>query len=145
MANQGEELIQFKSFEETLVVLATLMTAAIAFRLFKTTLLTAVLIGALAAAAVAYATFFEFTLAGDTITYRNRFRQLSFPLSYVEKVGMRTFWTGLPGHTFMFTMRRPPAPMNGYFLRTGLVSWPSATDWVEAVNKAARSQTPNPK
>jgi hypothetical protein len=133
-------LIQFKSCEETLALLAAVVVAAIAVKLFKATFTTAAVIGVLAAAGVVWVTFFEFTLANDTITYRNRFRQISFPLSHVKTVGMNTFWMGLPGHTFMFVLRRPPADTNGYFLRTGLSSWPSASDWVDAVNSAIQSK-----
>ena len=98
--------------------------------------MTGAAIGTLAAAGVAYITFFEFTLTRDGIIYRNRFRQIEFPLSHVKSVSMGTFWAGLPGHTFMLIMRRPPADINGYFLRTGLSSWPSAGNWVNAVNSA---------
>jgi hypothetical protein len=119
---------------------AALAMAAMAYKLFRASLLTSALIGGLSAIVVAYVTFFEFTLQDGIIAYRSRFRQTSFPLSWVESVGMRTFWAGLPGHTFTFLMRSPPAPVNGYFLRTGLVSWPSATRWVETVNLAIRQQ-----
>jgi hypothetical protein len=142
---RGKELVQFVSFEETLCVLAALAAAAIAFWLFKATVFTSALMGALAAVVVAYVTFFEFTLAHDVVSYRNRFREIEFPLSYVRNVGMQTFWGGLPGHTFMFVMHSPPAPVNGYFARTGLVSWPSATRWVEAVNAAIQSKAANTK
>jgi len=133
-------VVQFKSFEETLALAAALIVAAIAYKLFKASVLTATIVGALSAAAVAYITFFEFTLQNNVITYRNRFRETSFPLSYVERVGMDTFWAGLPGHKFMFRLRRPPAPVNGYFFRTGLVSWPSASNWVDAVNTAIQRE-----
>jgi hypothetical protein len=83
---------------------------------------------------IGYATFFEFTLQDGTITYRNRYLEDGIPLAWVKKVGMGTFWAGLPGHTFMFLMRKPPAPWDGYFRRTGLVSWLSAARWVDAVN-----------
>jgi hypothetical protein len=139
------QLIQFRSFEETLALLAALIAGVVAYKLFRIGALTAVLIGGLSAVAVAYATFFEFTLQDNVITYRNRFRQISFPLSHVQKVGMDTLWAGLPGHMFMFIMRSPPAPMAGYFLRTGLVSWPSASNWVEAVNSAIQSKTSSSK
>jgi hypothetical protein len=135
----GERLVRFVSFEESLCTLAALVIAAIAFKLFKATVFTSALMGVLAAAIVAYLTWFEFTLTNDVVRYRNRFREIEFPLSYVKSVGMRTFWDGLPGHTFTFIMNCPPAPVNGYFLRTGLVSWPSATRWVEAVNSAVQS------
>jgi hypothetical protein len=134
-------LVQFRSFEETLALLAALIAAVVAYKLLRTGPLTAALIGVFSAAAVAYVTLFEFTLQDNVITYRNRFRQISFPLSHVQKVGMDSFWAGLPGHTFMFVMHSPPAPMNGYFLRTGLVSWPSASSWVEAINAAIQSKS----
>jgi hypothetical protein len=133
-------LVYFESFEETLTLLAALAAAGVAFKVFKARLFMCAVIGVVSAAIVAYVTFFEFTLQDGVITYRNRFRETSFPLSWVQKVGMQTFWAGLPGHTFIFVMRSPPAPMNGYFLRTGLVSWPSATDWLEAVNAAIREK-----
>jgi hypothetical protein len=141
----GERLIWFVSFEESLSTLAALVIAAIALKLFKATVLTSALMGALASAVVAYFTWFEFTLEHDVVRYRNRFREIEFPLSYVKSVGMGTFWGGLPGHTFMFIMNCPPAPVNGYFLRTGLVSWPSATGWVEAVNSAVQSNAAETK
>jgi hypothetical protein len=133
---EDKELIKFVSFEETLCVLAALATAAVAFKLFHATVLTSGLMGALAAAAVAYVTFSEFTFANDSVTYRSRFQEIEYPLSHVKRVGMKTFWLGLPGHTFIFVMRRPPAPVDGNSIRTGLVSWPSAGRWVEAVNSA---------
>jgi hypothetical protein len=133
-------MIGFKSFEETLILAATIVTIAVVYKLFKGSLLTSLLIGVLVGFIAAYITFSEFTLQGGVITYRNRFRETSFPLSSVEKAGMNTFWAGLPGHTFIFVMRSPPAPVNGYFMRTGLTSWPSATAWVESVNAAIRQQ-----
>jgi hypothetical protein len=81
-----------------------------------------VAIGLVVGVAVAYVTLFEFTLEDGVITYRNRFRQCSFPVAWVEKVGMSTHWAGVPGHVFMFVMRHPPAPWSGCFQRTGLVS-----------------------
>jgi hypothetical protein len=94
-------------------------------------------LGLLAAATIFFLTLVELTFDGETISHRNFFKENSFPVSQVETVGMRTFWAGLPGHIFMFVMRSPPAPVNGYFLRTGLVSWPSANDWFSAVNSAS--------
>jgi hypothetical protein len=79
----------------------------------------------------------EISFDGEIITHRNFFKENSFPVSYVETVRMSTFWAGLPGHQLMFVLRSPPAPVNGYFLRTGLVSWPSASRWVAAVNAAS--------
>lgn len=137
---QGALAMDFKSFEETLVVVVTLVATGVVYKLFKSSLLTSLLIGVLSGFIVAYMTFSEFTLRDGVITYRNRFRETSFPLSSVEKAGMNTFWAGLPGHTFIFVMRSPPAPVNGYFMRTGLVSWPSASDWVEEVNRAIQHQ-----
>jgi hypothetical protein len=132
-------LIQFKSFEETLALVGGLGMALIAYKLFRLTLITSSLIGLLSAAAIAYVTLFQFTLSNDVITYRNRFREDSFPVSHVRSVGMRTFWAGLPGHIFVFVMRKTPAPIDGYFARTGLISWPSASRWVEAVNSAIKN------
>jgi hypothetical protein len=133
-------LIEFRSFEETLALLAAFFTAVIAYKFFKAPLIVSALIAVLSAAVVAYITFFQFKLQDDIITYRNRYRQTSFPVAWVEKVGMQTFWAGLPGHTFMFLMRSPPSPVNGHFMRTGLVSWPSASDWVKGVNAAVKAQ-----
>jgi hypothetical protein len=132
-------LIQFNSFEEILALLGGLGVTLIAYKLFRMTLITSGLMGLLSAVFVAYITLFEFVLENNVITYRNRFRETSFPISHVRSVGMSTFWAGLPGHTFMFVMRRPPAPTDGYFMRTGLISWPSAGRWVEAVNTAIKN------
>lgn len=85
-------MIKFVSCEETLCAFAALATAAVTFKVFKATVLISGLTGALAAAVVAYLTFFEFTFANDVITYRNQFRKIEFPASYVRKVGMHTFW-----------------------------------------------------
>jgi hypothetical protein len=131
-------MAQFWSFEETLALLGALIAAGVAYKFFAASRFTAVSIGILTALAVAYITFFELTLEDGVITYRNCYREDSFPVDWVEKVGMRTHWAGVPGHVFMFIMRHPPAPWSGYFQRTGLVSWPSASDWVEAVNLAAQ-------
>lgn len=128
--------MEFKSVEEILVFAATLVAAGIVYKLFTGSLLTSLLIGAISGLIAAYITFSQFTLRDGVITYRNRFRETSFPLSFVEKAGMHTFWAGLSGHTFMFVMRSPPAPVNGYSMRTGLTSWPSASAWIEAVNAA---------
>jgi hypothetical protein len=133
---------QFRSFEEGLALAGALVAFVATYKLFKASLLLSGVLAALSALAIAYVTLFEFTLQDNTVTYRNRFRQASFPLSHVRKVGMHTFWFGLPGHTFMFVMRRPPADVDGRFFRTGLVSWPSASSWVDAVNSAIRSNEP---
>jgi hypothetical protein len=133
---------QFRSFEEGLALAGALVAFVATYKLFKASLLLSCMLAALSALVVAYVTFFEFTLQGNTVTYRNRFRQASFLLSHVRKVGMDTFWFGLPGHTFMFVMRRPPADVDGRFFRTGLVSWPSASSWVDAINSAIRSNEP---
>jgi hypothetical protein len=131
----GSALVKLVSFEEGLAVLAALATVAVSVMLLSATVLTSSVLGALAAGIVAYLTFCEFTLAKDIVVCRNRFRKVEFPLSHI-KVRMRAFWRGLPGKTFMFVMRSPPALANGYFFRIGLVSWPSATPWIEAVNSA---------
>lgn len=141
----GERMVTFVSFEETLSVLAALATVAVSVMVLGATVLTSSLMGALAAVIVAYLTFCEFTMANDVVSCRNRFREVKFPLSHIEKVGMTTFLEGLPGHTFMFVMRSPPAPANGYFFRTGLVSWRSATRWIEAVNSTIQSNAENIK
>ena len=136
-------MVQFRSFEETLVLIGVLATAGIAYKILRTTALTCALLSAFSAVVIAYLTFSEFTLQDDIITYRNRFRHASFLLTQVRSVGMRTFWGGLPGHTFMFVMRRPPAQMDGFFARTGLFSWPSASKWVEAANLAIEAKGNN--
>ena len=125
------------SFEETLVVLGGLAVAFIAYKFFKVGLLPSGVLGLLAAAIVVYLTLVELTFDGTTISHRSLYKENSFPIAYVETAGMNAFWGGLPGHTFMFVLRSPPASVNGYFLRTGLVSWPSATRWVAAVNSAS--------
>jgi hypothetical protein len=129
---------QFRSFEESLALAGALLAFVIAYKLFRAPPLLSGMVASLAALAVAYVTLFEFTLQNAVITYRNRFRQVSFPLAHVRKVGMDTHWAGLPGHRFMFVMHRPPAEIDGRFFRTGLVSWPSASGWVEVVNSAIR-------
>jgi hypothetical protein len=131
-------LIQFRSFEESLALFVALVVAVIAYKFFRVSLISSVLIGVLSAVAVAYITFFEFKLEDNVIAFRNRFRETSFPVAWVEKVSMETFWAGLPGHTVMFLMRSPPSPVNGHFMRTGLVSWPSASAWIDGVNAAIR-------
>jgi hypothetical protein len=132
------EALGFKSFEETIVLVATLVAFGVGYKVFKGSLLTSSLIGMLSAFVVAYVTFSEFALRDGVITYRNRFRETTFPLSSVEKAGMSTFWAGLSGPTFIFVMRSPPAAVNGHFMRTGLISWPSASAWIEAVNASIR-------
>lgn len=131
----------FASCEETLVLVGAIIVAVITCKMFKASVPVSILTGVLAAAAIAYATYSEFALQDDIVTYRNRFREASFPVAWVKKAGMETFLAGLPGHTFMFVMKAPPSPMNGYSFRTGLVSWPSASRWVEEVNAAAGKAT----
>jgi hypothetical protein len=132
-------MARFWSFEETLALLGALIAMGIACKVFRMSLLVSGAVGIFTALVIAYATLFEFTLEDGVITYRNHFQEVSFPVDWVEKVGMSTHWAGLPGHLFMFVMRHPPAPLNGYFQRTGLVSWPSASKWVKAVNEAAQA------
>src|SRR5262249_36916202 len=140
--NRREQLIQFRSFEDTLALLGAVAVAVIAYKIFKASALTTILLGVLSAAAVAYITLYEFTLQDDVITCRSRFHQISFRCAWVERPRIATFYAGLPGHILMFLMRKPPAPVNGHGLRTGLVSWPSATRWVEAVNSTISSRGP---
>lgn len=137
-------MVQFRSFEEGLALLGALVAFLFAYKLFRASLLLSSVIGGLTAAIVAYATLFEFTFDNDVITYRNRFRQVSFPLAHVQRVGMHTFWAGLPGRSYVFVMHRPPAPVDGRSFRTGLVSWPSANGWVEAVNSAIQDKSSAP-
>jgi hypothetical protein len=131
-------MAQFRSCEETLAILAALIVGAVAQRVFGAQLRGAAAIGLVTGAVVAYATFAQFTLKDGVVTYRNLPRQQSFPVAWVETARMSTHWAGLPGHLFMFRMRSPPAAVNGYFLRTGLASWPSASHWLDVVNGAAR-------
>ena len=142
MSEGTRHVSQFASCEETLALVGAIIVALIACKAFKASVPVSVLMGVLAAAAIAYATYFEFTLPDDMVIYRNRFRERSFPVAWVKKVGMQTVLAGLPGHTFMFVMKAPPAPVNGYFFRTGLVSWPSASRWVEEVNAEAEKASP---
>lgn len=125
------------SFEETLVVLGGLVAAFVAYKFFKVGLLPSGVLGLLAAATIVYLTLVELSFDGTTISHRNLYKENSFPVAYVETASMNTFWGGLPGRSFMFVFRSPPAAVNGYFLRTGLVSWPSASGWVDAVNAAS--------
>ena len=127
-------MIWFWSCEETLALVGGFVVAGVAYKLFGASGRVSLFAGLFVALVIGYATFFEFTLQDGMITYRNRYLEDSIPLAWVRKVGMRTSWAGLPGHTFMFLMRKPPAPRDGYFRRTGLVSWPSVTRWVDAVN-----------
>lgn len=135
------------SFEETLAVFGGLLVALVASKFFKVGMLPSSVLGLLAAAIVVYLTMVELTFDGTTISHRNLYKENSFPIASVETVSMSTFWGGLPGHTFMFVLRSPPASVNGYFLRTGLVLWPSATRWVDAVNSASlrAKETPGQK
>jgi hypothetical protein len=128
--------IQFKSFEDTLALLAALIVGGIAYQMFKASALTSALLGLLATVFVAYTTIIEFTLRDEVVTVRTRLREVVFPLDHVEFVGTKDFWGGLPGRFIIFSLRRPPASVHGYHLRTGLVSWPSATLWVGSVRAA---------
>ncbi|MCG2672524.1 hypothetical protein ACFPFP_36955 [Bradyrhizobium sp. GCM10023182] len=143
-------MIKYYSFEETLVLVGAIVVAAIGYKVFKVGPVASAVLGLIAASTIVYLTLVELSFDGEIITHRNLFKENSFPVSYVETVGMSTFWAGLPGHQLMFVLRSPPAPVNGYFLRTGLVSWPSASRWVAAVNAASlrakktQSQGPTP-
>src|SRR5712671_6178670 len=99
MTNQlGERLIQLRSFEEILTLAGALIIALLAYKLagrfFSSPALASTIIGLLAAVSLAYVTSSELTLRDDTITHRNRFRETSFPISEVEKIGFNTFWGG---------------------------------------------------
>lgn len=131
---------RFVSCEDTLALLAALIAGVIALKVFRASLAASAVVGVMTTVVIVYISFSEFTMVDDTIIFRNRFTAAEFPLSHVEKVGMRTFWVGLPGHTFIFILRKPPAQINGYFQRTGLVSWPSASTWVDKVNAAIRDK-----
>lgn len=128
--------IQFKSFEDTLALLAALLVGGIAYKLFKATALTSALLGVLTAAVIAYTTLIEFTLRDGVVTIRTRLREVTFPLAHVEFVGTTGFWRGLPGRFIIFGLAGPPASINGYQLRTGLVSWFRSSRWVESVRSA---------
>ena len=131
-------MVQIRSFEETLVLIGALVVAGIAYKLFSATPLTSVVAGLLAAAGIAYVTSFQLTLDEESVTVRSRFHERTMPLEWIQKASVQTFWSGLPGRTYMFLLRYPPAPWNGYFQRTGLITWPSADQWVAAVNDAAQ-------
>jgi hypothetical protein len=135
--------VQLRSVEETLVLLGAIITAWIAYKLFRASGIASLAVGLTAALVIGYATYHEFTLADDAITYRNRYMERRIPIEWVEKASMKTFWGGLPGRTYMLVLRRPPAPWNGYFRRSGLVTWPSAEGWVQAVNAAAAAKISN--
>jgi hypothetical protein len=128
--------VRFKSFEDTLALLAALIVGGIAYQMFKASALTSALLGLLAVVVVAYTTLIEFTLRDEIVSVRTRLREVVFPLDHVEFVSTKHFWRGLPGRFIIFRLRRPPASVNGYHLRTGLVSWPSARKWVESVRAA---------
>ena len=128
-----ENLVQLESFEEVMTLVAALTIAALTYKFFgnsfSSPVLASLLVGSLGAIGVAYLTWSELTLQDGVVTHRNRVRVQSFPLSYVDKVGVRTFWQGLPGQLFMFILHRPPAEINGYSARVGLFAWPSASGW----------------
>ena len=130
-------MIKYYSFEETLVLVGAIVVAAIGYKVFKVGPVASAVLGLIAASTIVYLTLVEISFDGEIITHRNFFKENTFPVSYVETVRMSTFWAGLPGHQLMFVLRSPPAPVNGYFLRTGLVFWPSASRWVAAVNAAS--------
>ena len=131
-------MVQFRSFEETLALIGALAVAGVTYKLLSVTPLTSVVAGLIAAVGIAYVTSFEFLLQDESVTVRSRFHERTMPIEWIEKTSVRTFWSGLPGRTYMFVLRRPPAPWDGYFQRTGLVTWPSAEQWVAAVNDAAQ-------
>ena len=141
----GGELIQFRSFEEGLAVLVALAAGAVASRLFRLEIIPSILIGAVAAVLVAYMTLSEFTLENNVITYRSRFQRIDLALPNVRSVRMSTSWAALPGHSFLLVMRDPPWPTDGESFRTGLVSWPSARGWVEAVQSAIQDKAVKPQ
>jgi hypothetical protein len=130
--------VPLRSFEETLVLLGA-AGAWIACGLFGASGLASFIAGLVVALVVGYVTYFEFTLGDGVITFRTRFMERSISLEWVESASVRTFWGGLPGRTYYFLLRSPPAPWAGYFRRTGLVTWPSAERWVQSVNAAAEA------
>jgi hypothetical protein len=132
-------VVHFKSCEETLVLAAAFAAAALTYELSDGMALISALNGVIAGIVVVRLTYFEFTLHNNVISYRTRYRGPSYPLAWAGKVEMHTVWFGLPGHTFRFFMRSPPAPFNSFSLRTGLVSWPSGRAWVAAVNSAIQA------
>ena len=131
-------MVQFRSFEETLALIGALAVAGIAYKIFGVTPLPSVLAGLLTAVGIAYVTSFEFLLQEEAVTIRSRFHERTMPIEWIQKAGVKTFWGGLPGRSYIFVLRHPPAPWNGYQQRTGLVAWPNAERWVAAVNHVAQ-------
>jgi hypothetical protein len=130
-----------RSFEETLTLVGAVVVAAIAYWLFGATALTTLVAGLIAAVGIAYATSFEFTLSEETVRVRSRFHERTMPIKWIQKASVKTFWGGLPGRSYMFLLRHPPAPWGGYFQRTGLVTWPNPERWIAAVNDAAQKSS----
>jgi hypothetical protein len=95
-------------------------------------------------AVLAFITSSELNLMGDAITFRNLFWIKRIPLSQVERAGVSAFWQGLPGQIIMIRMKQPPLEANGYFFRVGVLAWPSAQRWVDAVNSAVHDHTSKP-
>lgn len=129
--------MRLRSIEETLVLLGTIVAAWIAYKLFRAPGVLSLGAGLMVGLAIGYTTYHEFTLKDDAVVSRSRLREQRIPLEWVDRVGLTTFWGGLPGRVFVFVMRSPPAPWNGYQHRTGFVTWPSAERWAQAVNAAA--------
>jgi hypothetical protein len=137
--------VRFKSFEDTLALLAALIAGGIAYKLFQASALTSSLLGVFSAAAVAYTSLMEFTLRDNAVTVRTHMREVVIPLAHIERVDLSVFWGGLPGRFVNFILTRPPASVNGELFRTGLVSWPSASQWVESVRSALHEAKPPKK
>lgn len=129
--------MQLRSIEETLVLLGAIAAAWIAYKLFRASGAVSLGTGLMVGLAIGYTTYHEFTLKGDAVMSRSRFREQRIPLEWIDRVSVTTFWGGLPGRFCVFYMRSPPAPWNGYQQRTGIVTWPSAERWAQAVNSAA--------
>ncbi len=140
-------MLQFRTFEETITLIGAIVIAAIAYKLtseiFAKPLLASGLVGFLFSVVLAFMTSSTMTLQGDAITYRSMFGQTTFPVSEVERVGVQPTSGLLPGKSVVFIMRRPPSKVNGLIFRTGVLTWPSVAEWVDAVNAAVRRSTSN--
>jgi hypothetical protein len=100
--------IRFKSFEDTLALLAALLVGAIAYKVFQASALTSALLGVFSAAAVAYTSLMEFTLRDNAVTVRTHMREVVIPLAHIERVDLSVFWGGLPGRFVKTILGRMP-------------------------------------
>jgi hypothetical protein len=134
------------SIEEAISLLGALILAVICYFVFRRFLahpgVAAALLGFSSAVVLAFITSSELNLTADTVTFRNLFWSKKITLAHIEAVGVKTFWQGVPGQTIMIRMKRPPAEVNGYFFRVGILAWPSAQRWVDAVNTAVHHPPP---